>query len=165
MTIPWGDLSSAFFSTGIPDIEVYLAAPRPVIRALRASRSLVGLLGNRRVREALDYAIGKWVEGGTATTRGSGRSSIWGRAEDTADQSVEGIVETLETTTLTAFTAVDIAQRVQAGKVSPGFATPSRAFGPEYLDGLPGTRMVVGPVRGSAQGREDASATPALRHG
>ena len=27
MTIPWGDVSTAYHSTGIPDIEVYLAAP------------------------------------------------------------------------------------------------------------------------------------------
>src|SRR5262245_37507221 len=27
MTIPWGDVSTAWYTTGIPDIEVYLAAP------------------------------------------------------------------------------------------------------------------------------------------
>ena len=27
MTIPWGDVSTAYHSTGIPDIEVYMAAP------------------------------------------------------------------------------------------------------------------------------------------
>ena len=26
MTIPWGDVSTAYHSTGIPDIEVYMAA-------------------------------------------------------------------------------------------------------------------------------------------
>jgi len=27
MTIPWGDVSTAYYSTGIPDVEVYTAAP------------------------------------------------------------------------------------------------------------------------------------------
>ena len=32
MTIPWGDVASAFYTTGIPNIEVYAAAPRSQIR-------------------------------------------------------------------------------------------------------------------------------------
>lgn len=147
MTIPWGDVSSAFFSTGIPDIEVYLATPRAAIQAVRWSRPLTGALRNRRVRTALDHAVERWVKGGGPTARDAGHASIWGRVENTAGQSVEGTVETLETTQLTAYTAIDIAVRVHAGDVPPGFATPARAFGPEYLAGVPGTQLSVGPLR------------------
>src|SRR5262249_25235762 len=36
LTIPWGDVSTAFHSTGIPNIRVYLAmAPRAIKRARR----------------------------------------------------------------------------------------------------------------------------------
>jgi short subunit dehydrogenase-like uncharacterized protein len=153
MTIPWGDLSSAFFSTGIPDIEVYLATPWPVIRMLRWCRPLMGALRNRRLRGALDAAIDRWVKGATAAGRAAGRSSIWGRAEDDDGRSVEGTVESVETTTLTAHTAVDIAVRIHAGEVTPGFATPAMAFGPEYIVGMAGTRMEVGAVCSSGSSR------------
>ncbi len=143
MTIPWGDLSSAFFSTGIPDIEVYLATPWPAIQLLRCSRPLMGALRNRVVRQALDAAIEKWATGATAAERQAGRSSIWGRVEDDDGWSVEGTVESLETTTLTAYTAVDLAVRIHADEVPPGFTTPAMAFGPEYIENVPGTRMEV----------------------
>lgn len=152
MTIPWGDLSSAFFSTGIPNIEVYLATPRPAIQIVRCSRPLMGALRNQRLRGGLNYAIEKLAKGGTAAGRAAGRSSLWGRVEDDTGRSVEGCVESIETTTLTAYTAVDIAARIHAGEVRPGFSTPAMAFGPEYIDSVPGTRMTVGPVSGAAGG-------------
>jgi len=34
VAIPWGDVSTAFFSTGIPNIEVYFAYPASMRRAL-----------------------------------------------------------------------------------------------------------------------------------
>lgn len=148
MTIPWGDVASAWFSTRIPDIEVYMAAPWPVIGTVRASRPFVGALRAPGVRRALDRAIGRFARGATAAGRETGRAALWGRVEDDQGRSVEGTVETMETTNLTAHTAVDLAVRVQAGEVSPGFTTPSMAFGPEYVLGFPGTRMTVGVVRG-----------------
>ena len=41
MTIPWGDVSTAWYSTGIPNIEVYMAAPLATRNAMRlADREL-----------------------------------------------------------------------------------------------------------------------------
>jgi short subunit dehydrogenase-like uncharacterized protein len=45
MTVPWGDVSTAYYTTGIPNIEVYMASsrglggqeqPLPIGCALRA---------------------------------------------------------------------------------------------------------------------------------
>lgn len=148
MTIPWGDVASAWFSTRIPDIEVYMAAPRPLVWAIRAVRPLLGALQAPGPRRALGLAIRRFARGATAAGRDAGRSSLWGRVEDGQGRSVEGTVQSIETTNLTAHTSVDIAVRIQAGQVPPGFTTPSIAFGPEYVRGLPGTRMTVGAVRG-----------------
>ncbi|MDH5492116.1 MAG: NAD(P)H-binding protein, partial [Myxococcales bacterium] len=53
VAFPWGDVSTAFYSTGIGDIEVYMAAPRIAARALGATRHLTGLLGSRPAQRAL----------------------------------------------------------------------------------------------------------------
>ncbi|MEO7921100.1 MAG: saccharopine dehydrogenase NADP-binding domain-containing protein, partial [Thermoanaerobaculia bacterium] len=45
MTIPWGDLATAFRSTGIPNIEVSMAMPRSAIEAARRTRLFAPLLG------------------------------------------------------------------------------------------------------------------------
>ena len=45
MSLPWGDVVTAWYTTGIPDIEVYMAVPEPVIRRMRRMPPLVPLLG------------------------------------------------------------------------------------------------------------------------
>ena len=44
VTLPWGDVSTAFHSTGIPNIEVYTAAPQSAVRGMILSRYLGWLL-------------------------------------------------------------------------------------------------------------------------
>ena len=46
VSIPWGDVSTAYHSTGIPNIEVYTTATWPLLLAMKASR-LFGLLDGR----------------------------------------------------------------------------------------------------------------------
>lgn len=143
MTIPWGDLSTAYRSTGIPDIEVYMATPRPAIWLVRATRLFTSLLRNAFLQNAVKRIIDAVVSGGTEADRSAGRSWVWGRVEDGAGRSVEGNVETLESTALTVHTTIDIAVRLQAGQVAPGYTTPALAFGPSYITKFPMTSMKI----------------------
>jgi short subunit dehydrogenase-like uncharacterized protein len=52
ITIPWGDVATAFHNTGIPNIEVYVAAPLGLRPAARASRPFVWLLGSRLAQQS-----------------------------------------------------------------------------------------------------------------
>lgn len=146
MTIPWGDLSTAYWSTRIPDIEVYMATPRPAIWLVRWTRLFAGLLKIGVLQSAVKGAIDVFVSGGTPADRAAGRSWVWGRVEDDQGRRVEGNVETLETTVLTTYTAVDIALRLQAGEAEPGYTTPSLAFGPNYITNFPQTTMKIDAV-------------------
>ena len=42
VTIPWGDVATAFYSTGIPNIEVYTVLPESNLQMLRLTRYLAG---------------------------------------------------------------------------------------------------------------------------
>jgi short subunit dehydrogenase-like uncharacterized protein len=44
VTIPWGDVASAYYSTGIPNVEVYMGLPKRQIQMLRLFRWLAPLL-------------------------------------------------------------------------------------------------------------------------
>src|SRR6478672_3396790 len=44
VTIPWGDVATAFYSTGIPNIEVYTVVPDSNLKLLRMSRYIGWLL-------------------------------------------------------------------------------------------------------------------------
>ena len=133
VTIPWGDVSTAFHSTGIPDVEVYTAMVPAQRRALVASRYLGWLLSSGFVRERVLRRIRAGAAGPDDARRAGGRSWLWGEATDAAGRTATSRLACPEGYTLTAMTAVECARRVLAGDVRPGFQTPSRAFGADFI--------------------------------
>lgn len=142
-TIPWGDLSTAYRSTGIPNIETYMAMAPSHVSALRFVRALLPMAGFGPFQSLLSAWAKKGIAGPTAEERGRERSLLWGRVEDGEGRAVEGTVETLEGYTLTAETAVLAAERVLRGAVEPGAWTPSRAFGPGFIEEVRDTKQTV----------------------
>jgi len=137
-TIPWGDVSTAFHSTGIPDVEVYTRVPAPARRMMVASRYLGWLLGSGPVQRVLKGRIDAASPGPTDEQRARGRSLLWGEAEDAAGGRAAARMQAPEGYTLTAVTAVGAAEEVLAGRARAGFHTPSRAFGPDWILGFDG---------------------------
>jgi len=133
VTIPWGDVSTAWHSTGIPDIEVYAAAPAVLRAAMRASRHLGWLLGSRRVRALMLRRVRAGPAGPSPGELAGGRSTIWGRVEDAAGRSAEARLLGPEGYLLTARAALAILRRVLDGGVPAGFQTPSRALGADFV--------------------------------
>lgn len=142
MTIPWGDLSTAFRSTGIPNIEVYMAVPPSAVAGARRMRRFTKLLGLSFVQSFLKARVEKTVKGPTAEERGRERSYLWGRVTR-GGSVVTGKLETLEGYALTAETAVAIAKRVLAGDVAPGVHTPSQAFGSRFIETIRESKLTV----------------------
>lgn len=137
-TIPWGDVSTAYHSTGIPDVEVYTRIPRPMRRMMRASRYLGWLLGSGPVQGVLKRAVDRRPAGPDEESRRRGESRLWGEVEDDRGGRAVSRLRTPEGYTLTALTAVAAARRVLAGDVEPGFRTPSLAWGPDFVLEIPG---------------------------
>ena len=158
VTIPWGDLSTAYRSTGIPNIETYMAMDPAHVSALRWARGLLPLAGVGPVQSLLSAWVRKGIAGPTPEERARERSLLWGRVEDGEGRAVEGTVETLEGYTLTAETACLALERVLRGSVKAGAWTPSRAFGPGFLESVRDTRLTL-PERadGAGPGRKGAA--------
>jgi saccharopine dehydrogenase (NAD+, L-lysine-forming) len=140
MSIPWGDVATAYRSTGIPDITVYLAAKRAAILGMRLSRVAAPLLGLGPVQRFLKARIEERVRGPSAEQRGRGSVQLWGRVSDGA-RAFEQTLQTPEGYAFTAESAVECAKRVLAGAVAPGAWTPSMAFGAGFAASLPGVRV------------------------
>ncbi|MBW3571593.1 MAG: saccharopine dehydrogenase NADP-binding domain-containing protein [Gemmatimonadetes bacterium] len=132
-TIPWGDVSTAYHSTGIPDIEVYTRIPRNQVRLMRATRHLGWLLGSAPVQGLMKRAIRKGPPGPTAEQRAGGASLLWGRVEDADGRRAVSRLRAPEGYTLTARTAAEAVRRVLAGDAPAGFQTPSRAYGADWI--------------------------------
>jgi short subunit dehydrogenase-like uncharacterized protein len=138
MTIPWGDVSTAYHTTGIPDIEVYMAAPASLRVMSKLSRPLAPLLASPPIQAFLKGRIRAGAPGPSAAHRGRARSRLWGEARD-AKEVVVSRIETLEAYELTSRTALAAVLRVLAGGVPAGFQTPGRAFGPDFILEIEGT--------------------------
>ncbi len=140
VAIPWGDLATAYRTTGIPDITTWVGVGRRQLRSMRWLGRLRPLLAIGPLRRALQAQIRRRVTGPDAETRARARSLLWGRAEAADGRAVEARLSTPEGYRLTAIAAVECARRVAAGELGPGAWTPSLAFGARFVDSLPGVR-------------------------
>lgn len=132
-TIPWGDISTAFHSTGIPNIEVYAAVPTAARRMMKASRPLGPLLATAPVQRFLKNRIKAQPAGPSAGEREHGKSFVWGEVSDDAGQHKQSRLSGPEGYTLTARTALAVVERVLAGIAPVGFQTPSLAYGADFI--------------------------------
>jgi short subunit dehydrogenase-like uncharacterized protein len=138
ITIPWGDVATAFYSTGIPNIEIYLAAPRAMRVAARLSRHLGWLLGSALVQGFLKKRIRAGPPGPTAEQRARGWSLLWGEVQDDSGEKAVSRVRGPESYTMTVRSALAVVERVLAGQALPGFQTPATAFGADFVLSLEG---------------------------
>ena len=140
MCIAWGDVATAYHSTGIPDIAVYMAAPLPLRWISQAASALPGVTGSAMVRKVLQRIVDAGPAGPDAAARRRGRSLLWGEVRNGAGKTAAARIETPEGYALTAITAWDIACRVaSSGVARPGFRTPSMVLGADYILGIAGT--------------------------
>jgi short subunit dehydrogenase-like uncharacterized protein len=146
ITIPWGDVATAFHSTGIPDVEVYLAAPFSLRAAARLTRYLGWLLRRRAVRGWVGRRIRAGPAGPTGDERRANRCQLWGAVADPAGRTAVARQETPDGYNLTVEAALAAASRVRAGAVPPGYHTPATAFGPDFVLELPGVTRTDEPA-------------------
>ena len=138
MTIPWGDVATAYHTTGIPNIRVYTARSRRSVRRARRLGAFLPLLAWRPVKRLLQKAVVRRVAGPPPEMRETARVYLWGEARNAAGERVTATLETPEAYRLTAESAVECVLRVLAGAVPAGSWTPGRAFGPHFAAELPG---------------------------
>lgn len=133
VSIPWGDVSTAYHSTGIPNIEVYVAAPAAVRFGMKLSAPFGPLLRSEALQNFLKRRVQSAAPGPSEAERARGKTAFWAEASDDTGTRVVSRQTSPEGYSLTIETALESVQRVLAGEVSPGFQTPSRAFGPDFI--------------------------------
>jgi short subunit dehydrogenase-like uncharacterized protein len=137
MSIPWGDIASAFRTTGIPNITVFAPAPAAARRGARLLPLIAPVLRSAPVQAFLKRQVAARAKGPSEELRRSERMWIWGRVEDAAGRAVEGHLEVPEGYALTVASALLIADKVLSGKVAPGAWTPAGALGADLVTELP----------------------------
>jgi short subunit dehydrogenase-like uncharacterized protein len=138
MTIPWGDVATAWYSTRIPNIEVYMAALAKQRWSARLSRPFGRLFGSGPMQRWFKQRIQSSPPGPTDEQRARGESLLWGEASDDAGQRVVSRLRGPEGYTLTALCALAVIERVLNGEAPVGYQTPAMAYGPDFILAIPG---------------------------
>jgi short subunit dehydrogenase-like uncharacterized protein len=142
VTIPWGDVYTAFVSTGIPNIEVYMALPPPLIARLRRWRWFTPLMGLPPVQWALKQRVLARVQGPSPEQRKQSRAYIWGEVQDASGRRKAATLVTPNGYELTAESALRITRfLVEDRGPHAGYYTPSLLMGPDFIRTLPGVKF------------------------
>jgi short subunit dehydrogenase-like uncharacterized protein len=131
VTIPWGDVSTAFYSTEIPNIEVYTVVPEANLRLMKLSRYVGWLLSTNLAQSYLQKQI---PEGGpNAEERAKGKTLLWGEAKDEKGNKTEARLTCPEGYETTVQTALLICEKILNGDFKTGFQTPAKCYGADLI--------------------------------
>jgi short subunit dehydrogenase-like uncharacterized protein len=140
VSIGWGDVSTAYYSTGIPNIETYFALRKSYINGLKFMSFIGPLLYNRPAKNFLKFLINTFTPPGPNEEKRKKGFAIFigevGAKHASPLQNEERAVSKLtapEGYTCTALTTVEIMKRILEGDAKPGFQTPSLAYGADFI--------------------------------
>jgi short subunit dehydrogenase-like uncharacterized protein len=134
ITIPWGDVCSAFHSTGIPNIKVYLHLPAVFFYLRKIMRILKKVLSINFIYSIIKNIISKSSTGPDKETRDKSSAIIWGRVTNNEGITHEEAYEFIDGYNLTAIGTADCAVSILNNNINPGTTSPSLAFGSDFMN-------------------------------
>lgn len=136
--IPWGDLVTAYYSTGIPNITTCMAYPPSIMRSMRLSGLFSLVLKIKPVRQAALNWVERNIQGPDKTMRGTARSYVYARVENDRGDVAQAWVETPEAYRFTAEAGIRAVEQTLARRPR-GTLTPAQAFGADFVLSVPET--------------------------
>lgn len=140
MSIPWGDISTAHFTTGIPDIETYTGISPKIYRILKLQFLFNWLLRTGFMRNYIKKKIDQRPAGPSDEQREKARGLIRGQVTNAEGKTATACISGPEGYTLTTHSALIIMQKVLAGNFTAGYQTPALAYGEHLVMEVPGVR-------------------------
>ena len=139
---PWGDVVTAWHTTGIPNITAYLALP-PLPGLRLVSGPVAKLLGQKTIQRLAERAATLAFSGPDEAAQRDGHSYVYARASGPGG-AAEAWLETGEVYRFTALAGVRLVERVLAaakrGDLAPGATTPAATFGADFVLDIEGVR-------------------------
>lgn len=133
MTIPWGDIASAYRTTGIPNIRTYSAQSRKSVKFLRRFRMFFPLLRIPPIQRFAQWRASR-TKGPSEETRLNSKTELWGRVANTRGEEVTMTNVVAEGYAFTVKSSLAAVERVLAPEFTrTGALTPVQAFGKEFV--------------------------------
>jgi short subunit dehydrogenase-like uncharacterized protein len=141
VAIAWGDLATAYVSTGIPNIETYASMPLGAAIASRALDWARPLLACVSVQELLRWLAGRSTGTSEEELR-TGRSRFWGEVSNAAGERRIARLETANGYRLTAEGTIMAVKFLLEHAPAGGYYTPSMLMGGRCVEQLPGSTLI-----------------------
>jgi short subunit dehydrogenase-like uncharacterized protein len=141
MSIPWGDVSTAFYSTGIPNIETFTQANLKTFNRLKYQKYYNWFLRLGIVRRYALNQIAKKPAGPSDARREKATMNVWVEATNAKKESVVVKLVVKEGYTFTALSALTCVKKVLEGNFQVGFQTPSNAYSAQLVTEIEGTEV------------------------
>jgi short subunit dehydrogenase-like uncharacterized protein len=141
IAIAWGDLATAWFSTGIPNIETYVKVPFAVAIAGPALNWVRPLLATAPGQAVLQQ-LAKRSPGPSEEELRTGRSRLWGEVRNAAGVRRTARLETANGYRLTVDGTLMAVQFLLKNAPSGGYYTPSMLMGARCVEQLPGSTSI-----------------------
>ena len=139
MAFPWGDVSTAYYTTGIGNIEVLLAVPPALLWGARMGNLLGPLLGLAPVQAALKKRAGA-ITGPTSEARAASSCYVWGEARNATGAIRTARIRTANGYDVTVHGALAVVEMLLASAtMEAGVLTPARLCGVGLITSLPGS--------------------------
>ncbi len=141
VSMGWGDVSTAYHSTGIPNVTVYMNFPKAMVNMMGMTRYFGFLLYTRTARNFIKWLIGKFLAPGPTRKQNENGFSLLIAEVTDGKQIVRAKLKTPEAYYLTALTSVEIMKRILNSDPSTGsgqgfksgFQTPSKVYGADFI--------------------------------
>lgn len=140
--ISWGDITTAFFSTGIPNIEVYTGTTKKQLKQMKWMGHLSILLKINWVKNYLKKQVDKRKDGPSEKTREQSKSYLYGKVWN-SEETYEARLITPNGYSLTVKTAILIASKLMNGNYKTGYQTPATAYGPGLILEVEGCELII----------------------
>lgn len=150
MSVSWGDVSTAFYTTGIENITVYWPANDAMIRQFRFSRLLRPLLRLRSVQNFIKCQIEKKIEGPSQEKRDQQKVRVWGEVRNAEGQTVSARITTANGYTVTQLAPIAIIEHLLQHHVTAGSTTPAILMGKDFASQLAGSSEITTTVSRSS---------------
>jgi short subunit dehydrogenase-like uncharacterized protein len=142
MTIPWGDVSTAYYTTGIRNIRVYRSTTKRGVKKLHRMSRLMFLTKVPLLRTFLRRLVAG-RKGPSAEARAKARMEIWGCVSNRSGQQVTMAMRTPDGYSLTVLTALAAVRRVLGEPGRGGAFTPAKRFGASFITTIEGVEMLT----------------------
>lgn len=137
MTIPWGDVSTAFHTTGIPNIEVYIPGSPGMIANAKRANWFLPLLRLSFVQRMMKARIARTVKGPDEATRAKAHTYVWGEVTNARGEMKTARIRTANGYSLTVTGSLAVIEYLIANKPAGGAYTPSKLMGADLVSRLP----------------------------